>query len=174
MDKFCRNCGAPLNDRAMFCAQCGTPVNTASAGVEHGYPNAGGSAPAPASGSSSSYGGNIIGAVFTGAILIGLAFLPYAKLGPLSLSLTDSDDVWIYFVCVAMIAVADLIGKPILSLVGGAASVLFNLYEIGDAQEMLGFLSEALELSWGFWLIMFFSACAVLDGIHGLWVARNG
>ncbi len=101
-------------------------------------------------------------------------FLPYVKLGSMSIALKDSNDVWVYFACVAVLVVSELIDKPILSVVGGAASILYNLYEIGDAQDTLGIFSDALDLSWGFWVIMFFSACAIIDGIIGLWKTKNG
>lgn len=176
MDRFCRNCGAPLTDRASFCARCGTPVNTASAGMEPGHQNNSGfaSAPAPTSGSSAGNVGNPVSALIDGAILVGLAFLPYVKLGSMSIALKDSSEVWIYFACVAVLVVSELTDKPILSVVGGAASILYNLYEIGDAQDTLGIFSDALDLSWGFWLIMIFSGLAVLSGIIDLWKTKNG
>ena len=178
MDKFCRNCGTPLKDQPSFCPRCGTPVSTASSGMEHGHLNdsAPGPAPAPvpASGRSSSGEGNLLGAIINGVVLGAFVFLPYVDLGPMEFSLMDSNDVWAYFACVAVLAVSELIDKPILSVVGGAASILYNLYEIGNAQDTLGIFSGALELRWGFWVIMFFSACAVISGIANLWRAKNG
>lgn len=101
-------------------------------------------------------------------------FLPYVKLGSMSIALKDSSEVWIYFACVAVIALGELIGRPVVGLIGGVASILFNLYEIGDAQDALGLFSDALDLSWGFWLIMIFSGLAVLSGIINLWETKNG
>jgi hypothetical protein len=182
MDKFCRNCGTPLKDQPSFCPKCGTPVSTASAGMEPGPLNGSGPVPAPgpapapvpASGRSSSGEGDLLGAIITGVVMGAFVFLPYAKLGSMSFSLMDSNDVWVYFACVAVLVVSELIDKPILSVVGGAASILYNLYEIGDAQDTLGIFSDALDLSWGFWLIMIFSGLAVLSGIINLWKTKNG
>lgn len=179
MEKFCRNCGSPVSDQAPFCPRCGTPMSMPSAGMDPGRPSnsgfgpAPGPAPAPTSGGHVKYEGSLTGAIAIGVVMAGLTFLPYVKLGSMSIALKDSTDVWIYFACVAVIALGELIGKPVVGLIGSAASIFYNLYEIGDARETLGIFSGALHLSWGFWLIMIFSGLSVWGYISSLWTTRN-
>lgn len=137
MSRFCKNCGSELDPGVKICPKCGavavdTPSTNSNASIFK------------------------LGIIISGAVLILSSFLPYVSVSVFgfsqSQSLIDGGDGF-FFIALGIAAIVGAVMKLTRpTLIIGAVAAVFSVYEMINANSVLGDYAAFIDKGMGYYL----------------------